>query len=192
MVGPGWRCTTRELIVAGYTGRDAGAVAEHIAELAAIGVAPPATVPAYYDLDPGLLTTEPVIEVDGVASSGEVEPVLIRHAGDYYLGVGSDHTDRDLERSDIGESKGACPRPSCPEVIALPGGVAGLDWDAVCVESTVDGMQYQSGTLAALRMPADLLGGLTDALGGITTDLVVFAGTLPLLHGRFIPGRSGA
>lgn len=176
------------LIVAGYTGRDAAAVAEHIAELAAIGVPPPATVPSFYDLDPGLLTTDPVIEVDGASTSGEVEPVLIRHAGRYYLGVGSDHTDRDLERSDIGGSKAACPKPLCPGVIALPGGPAEPDWDAVGVESRVDDVLYQRGSLAALRTPADLLSRLAGALGDITTDLVVFAGTLPLLNGRFIPG----
>lgn len=180
------------LIIAGYTGRDAAVVAKHIDELAAIGVSPPATVPAFYDLDPGLLTTDPVIEIDGAATSGEVEPVLIRHYGAYYLGVGSDHTDRDLERIDIATSKAACPKPLSPQVTALALDLNALDrvlsWDAITVDSHVDGRKYQHGSLVALRTPADLLVRLTDALGEIGGDLVVFAGTLPLLDGQF---RSG-
>lgn len=41
--------TPERLIVAGYTARDEHAVAEHIAELAAIGVPEPASVPAFYE-----------------------------------------------------------------------------------------------------------------------------------------------
>lgn len=60
------------LIVTGYTGRDEKAVAAHIAELGEIGVPAPATVPAFYDLDPQLATTDPAISVDRPNTSGEV------------------------------------------------------------------------------------------------------------------------
>jgi hypothetical protein len=43
-----------------------------------------------------LLTSEAAIEVQGAQTSGEVEFVAIRHAGDIYLSVGSDHNDRSL------------------------------------------------------------------------------------------------
>lgn len=178
------------LVVAGYTGRDQDAVAAHIAELAAIGVPPPPAVPAFYDLDPGLLTTGPVIELAGGSTSGEVEPVLVRHAGRYYLGLGSDHTDRDLERRSIAAAKAACPKPLGPDVIALPAGLDALDWDAITVQCHVDGTAYQRGTLAALRTPADLIARLTGELGDIATDLVLYAGTLPLLDGHFVAGTS--
>lgn len=176
------------LIIAGYTGRDAAAVAEHIAELAAIGVPAPQSVPAFYELDPGLLTTDPVVDITGSNTSGEVEPVLIRHKGRHYLGVGSDHTDRDRERNDIAASKAACPKPVSEQVIPLPGDLAELDWDTITVASTVDGTAYQRGTLDALRTPKDLLTHLAESLGDIDRDLIVFAGTLPLLNGHFVPG----
>lgn len=184
--GTGFELASPRLIVAGYTGRDADAVARHIAELAAIGVPVPPAVPAFYELDPALLTTGPVVETDGAATSGEVEPVLIRHGGGCYLGVGSDHTDRELERRDIAAAKAACPKPLSPQVITL---TASGDWDAITIESRVDGRAYQHGTLAALRDPADLLERLEDVLGAIEEDLVVYAGTLPLLDGQFRPGR---
>lgn len=174
------------LIVAGYTGRDAGAVAEHIAELAAFGVPPPASAPCFFDLDPALLTTGPVVETASPVTSGEVEPVLISHAGRLYLGVGSDHTDRDLERRDIAAAKAACPKVLAAEVI--PVRLDGLDWDAITIESRVDGADYQRGRLAALRTPADLLARLGEALGPADGDLVLFAGTVPLLEGQVISG----
>lgn len=158
----------RRLIVAGYTGRDTDAVQAHIDELAEIGVPPPPSVPTFYDLDPALLTTEPIVEVTGNDTSGEAEPVLIRHASRLYLGLGSDHTDRALERTDIARAKAACPKPLADRVITLPDDLETIDWDHIKMESTVDGVPYQSGTLAALRTPDDLLAQLTDTLGTIT------------------------
>ena len=178
----------KRLIVAGYTGRDTEAVQAHIDELAAIGVPPPPSVPAFYDLDPALLTTGPIVEINGDNTSGEAEPVLVRHGGRYYLGVGSDHTDRDLERTDIAASKAACPKPFADRVLTLPGDLTALDWDGIALASTVDGAEYQRGTLAALRTPDDLLARLTDTLGDLAGDLIVFGGTLPLLTGAFRPG----
>lgn len=178
----------RRLIVAGYTGRDTDAVQAHIDELAAIGIPPPPSVPTFYDLDPTLVTTAPTIEVTGDHTSGEAEPILIRHDDCFYLGIGSDHTDRALERTDIARSKAACDKPVADRVITLPDELATVDWDHIRLESTVDGVSYQSGTLAALRTPEDLLGRLAEALGEITGDFVLFGGTLPLLTGDFRHG----
>lgn len=177
------------LIIAGYTGRNAAAVAAHIEELAAIGIPPPASVPAFFELDPGLVTSDPVVTIARSNTSGEVEPVLIRHSGRHYLGVGSDHTDRDMERTDIAASKGACPKPVGHQVILLPDGLTALYWDAIDVESDVDGEPYQRGSLAALRTPTDLLSRLTATIGEVEDDLVMFCGTLPLLTGAFHAGR---
>jgi hypothetical protein len=177
------------LIIAAYTGRNAAAVAAHIEELAAIGIPPPASVPAFFELDPTLVTSDPLVKVTGSNTSGEVEPVLIRHDGRHYLGVGSDHTDRDLERADIAASKAVCPKPVGHQVVALPEDLAALNWDAIDVESDVDGNPYQRGSLASLRTPADLLSRLTSALGELGDDLVIFCGTVPLLTGEFHVGR---
>jgi hypothetical protein len=180
---------TPRLIIAGYTGRNAAAVAAHIEELAAIGIPRPASVPVFFELDPGLVTSDAVVRIAGLNTSGEVEPVLIRHAGRHYLGVGSDHTDRDVERSDIAASKAACAKPVAQQVMALPDDLAALDWDASDVESDVDGDPYQRGSLAAMRTPTDLLARLTGTLGEFESDLVMFCGTVPLLAGAFRAGR---
>jgi len=71
------RIDITELVVAGWTGRDKAAVEHHIAELAAIGVKRPRTVPCFYRLGANLLTTAREVEVVGEDSSGEVEFVLV-------------------------------------------------------------------------------------------------------------------
>src|SRR6185369_7877834 len=101
----------RQLVVAGWTGRDSAAIEHHIHELAAIGVPRPSSVPLYYRLAASLLTQAPQIEVLGPGSSGEVEPVLLRAGGRWWLTVGSDHTDREAERAGVALSKQLCPKP---------------------------------------------------------------------------------
>ncbi|HEY1174989.1 MAG TPA: DUF2848 family protein, partial [Phytomonospora sp.] len=107
------------LVVAGYTSRDQAAARHHIDELAAIGVPEPESIPAFYPLENELLTTGDAIDVDGAKTSGEVEPVLIRANGTYYLTVGSDHTDREMETVGIQLAKAACPKPIADTVIDL-------------------------------------------------------------------------
>lgn len=187
--GESLRLRPRRLIVAGYTARDEASVRAHIAELAAIGVPEPATVPAFYDLDPGLLSTGASVAVAGPSTSGEVEPVIVRHGGRYYLAVGSDHTDRELERADITSAKAACPKPLGPAVVGIGERLAELDWDGLVAEATVDGRAYQRGSVGVLRHPEDTLERMVAALGPELgepdADLVLFCGTLPLLTGEF-------
>lgn len=176
------------LVVAGYTGRDTASVRAHVEELAAIGVPRPDRVPAFYQLDPALLCTEPTAPVDGDNTSGEVEPVLIRRSGRYWLTVGSDHTDRDRERVDIQTAKAFCPKPIAPTALPLGADLSAVDWDDFVVTCHVDGRLYQRGELRSLRTPADLMAELADALGEPDDDLAVFGGTVPLLGGEFVAG----
>jgi hypothetical protein len=175
------------LLVIGYAGRDQAAVKHHIDELAAIGIAPPPHVPMVYELSPGLVTGDASVVVSGPSTSGEVEPVLVRAAGQWYLALGSDHTDRELEATDIKTSKAVCPKPVSARAIHLDGDPARGDldeaWDAIVIASAIDGTVYQRGTLAALRLPSNLIAHATaDDRAG---DLVVFCGTVPLLDGHF-------
>ena len=180
--GPTITLTDFRLVVAGYTGRDERAVRQHISELAEIGVPEPDSVPTFYPLAPGLLSQSPEITVAGVNTSGEVEPVLVRHHGQLFLGVGSDHTDRDLERASVAESKAACPKPVSRQLVAVPPSV---EWDAIELISTCDGRPYQQGSLASLLPPVDVLGRYESQLGE-ADDIVLFGGTVPLLDGEFI------
>ena len=175
-------------VVAGYTGRDPKAVQHHIDELAAIGVAPQPEVPMFYPVEPASFAADPEFEADGGLTSGEVEPLYVRHRGRYYLGVGSDHTDRDLETVDIGASKRACPKPVAPAVVPVVD-LDALSLDACTARSWADGALYQEGTLNNVRTPADVVPLLLERTGiGEDEDFVCLGGTLPLLDGEFRDG----
>ena len=102
-----------ELVVAGWTGRDQAAIAAHIQEMQALGVAGPARTPMYYRVSASLLTTDSEIEVIGRDSSGEAEFVLFNVNGEILLGTGSDHTDRKAES--VGITLAKIGRASCRE-----------------------------------------------------------------------------
>ena len=175
-------------VVAGYTGRDAAAVQHHIDELAAIGVAPPPEVPMFYPVDPDTVTTDADLEVTGTETSGEIEPLYIRHRGRYYLGIASDHTDRQVETIDIAESKRVCPKPVGAVVVPVED-LATLSLDAALARSWVDGQLYQEGTLDGLRTPADVVARLLSHRPDIGDgDFICLGGTLPLLDGGFVYG----
>ena len=48
----------------------------------------PESVPELCDLDPALITTDAVIPVASDATCGEAEAVLVRHEGQFFVGVG--------------------------------------------------------------------------------------------------------
>ncbi|MGV9928331.1 DUF2848 family protein [Nocardia rhamnosiphila] len=180
--------TPSRFIVGGYTGRDSVAVEHHVEELAAIGVPRPETIPAFYELDVDRLTTEAAIEVDGSSTSGEVEPVLLYADHRYYLTVGSDHTDREIETRSIPLSKAACPKPIAATLIDLGSDPSIVEWDDILARCWVDGDLYQEGNLASV-LP---IGRLLTEWGRPAADaseLVLFGGTMPLLDGAFRYGE---
>jgi 4-hydroxyphenylacetate 3-monooxygenase len=178
----------QRLVIAGYTARDQAAVQAHIDELAHIGVAPPPRVPMFYEIPADLLTTEAAIVVDGAETSGEVEPVLISSGGGLYLGLGSDHTDRQVEKRDIAESKASAPKPLGSRVLPLER-VAAV-WDQVELTCRLDGEVYQQGRLEVMLPPDALLRKIAAAGRPVQPDCVMFCGTLPLLRGAFIYGTT--
>ena len=177
------RLVPRRLLVAGFTGREQAEVDRHIEELRAFGAVVPDTTPVLFQLDPALLTTAAAISVDGDFTSGEVEPVVAVVDGIRMLLVGSDHTDRDLERQSLAASKEACPKVVSTAGIPVE---EIADWDAVRVTSWADDDEtpYQQGTLRALLALPDLERRLAPQLGGPLRDGdVLFMGTVPVTGG---------
>jgi len=175
-------------IIAGYTGRDRANVQKHIDELAREGIAPPPEVPMWYQMPTTILSSADTIEVPTAQTCGEVEPVLIGIGDDLYLGIGSDHTARDVEREDIAKSKRVCPKPLGRTIIRI--GTPDAAFDAIRLESAIDGEPYQAGTFAQITPLATLLAGFRQRQSA--TRFVLFCGTVPLLTHGFRFGRSFA
>lgn len=146
-------------IIAGWSGRDRGAIEHHIEELAAIGVARPSAVPLFYRVAANQLSQAAQVQVVGVNSSGEAEAFVFSHEGSLMVSLASDHTDRKLEAYSVALSKQICVKPVAREAWTFDS-VAG-HWDALVLRSwiTENGRQvlYQEGTLDQLRTPEDLL-----------------------------------
>lgn len=174
------------LVMAAYTGSDRAAVDQHISELAAHGVAPPDTVPTFYEVSPDLLMiAPPIVSAASPTTSGEAEPVLIRLAsGEQFIGVGSDHTDREIEKTSVLASKRACPKPLGREVWPLDA-VSGR-WGDLVVASHVNGERlYQEASAKAMLRPEEILALAEPQTPLPTEPLVLFLGTVPLIDGHF-------
>ena len=168
------------LIVAGWTGRDLDAVEQHIAELAAVGVRRPSTVPCFYRLGANLLTNAPAIDVAGCHSSGEVEVVLISLADGLHVGVGSDHTDRRVETYGVTVSKQMCPKPVSRELWAFRD--IESHWDDLVLRSWVtrQGTRelYQEGPVTRMLAADDLIGRYLGRRGALPVGTAMYCGTL--------------
>ena len=166
------------VIVAGWTGRDRAAVEKHMAELEALGVPRPSTAPVFYRVSASRLTTAAEIE-STAASSGEVEAVLVGHHERWYVGVGSDHTDREVETYGVAVSKQLCDKPLASE-LWLYDEVA-PHWDELILRSWIDGdVLYQEGARGALLHPDELLALAEPALGD---GALIFCGTFAAIDG---------
>jgi hypothetical protein len=174
-----------QAVIAGWTGRDPVARDRHIAELEAIGIAPPTTTPIYYRVSARRLTTADSIECCGGDSSGEVEFVLIGWQGRIFVGCGSDHTDRNVEAYSVTVSKQMCDKPIASVLWELEDVIG--HWDSMILRSHAwiggERVLYQEGTLEAMlpveelikrgfdgnRLPdgCALFGGTFAAKGGI-------------------------
>lgn len=142
-----------QLVIAGWTGRNADAIEHHIVELAALGVPRPSTVPLYYRVSASLLTQQATLTMLGEHSSGEAEPVLFWAAGEWWLTIGSDHTDRQVETYSVAVSKQICAKPVAHTAWRWRDVAAHQDRIELGSQIWEQGawVDYQKGTLAAIR-----------------------------------------
>lgn len=179
----------RSLVIAGFTGRDVEAVAKHETELRLLGIPGPDTIPAFYEVPPSLLTAKDEIVVTGDFTSGEVEAVLVIIDDAWLLGIGSDHTDRALERAGIQLAKEACSKVigfECVRIDRLD------DWDGLELRSWVDGETdpYQEGTMAEILQLPVIMDRAAQARGELQNGDVMFLGTLPVIGAKLRASKS--
>jgi hypothetical protein len=172
-------------IIAGWTGRDRDAIRKHVAELEELGVKAPKATPTYYRVSVSRFTHAASIEAIGNASSGEVEFVLLKHGGKLWVGVGSDHTDREVEAYDVTVSKQMCDKP-IGSVFWDFEDVAG-HWEELTLTShIVEGGErklYQHCAVTQMLPPETLLALYRWEGQGLPDDTLMFCGTSPAIGG---------
>jgi hypothetical protein len=176
----------KDAVIAGWTGRDAVAVEKHIKELEALGVKRPATTPIFYRVASARLTTEETIEVVGESSGGEVEFVLLQDAGRLWVGAGSDHTDREVEKYGVTVSKQLCDKPIASMFWSYD--EVALHWDELILRAHVivggKSVLYQEGAVTAMMHPQALLEKHSST--SLRDGTLLFGGTLAA-HGGVRP-----
>jgi hypothetical protein len=171
--------TIDRLVVAGWTGRDRAALEKHVAELEALGVKRPATVPIFYRASAARLTIDESIEALGEASSGEAEFVLLQSGGRLWVGAGSDHTDREVEKYGVAVSKQMCDKPIAPEFWPMVD--VAPHWDKLVLRGWIveggERVLYQEGAVTAMLDPLALIEKFASK-GALEENTLMYCGTL--------------
>ena len=178
----------RGVILCGYTGRDQSAVQRHIEELKKDGIEPPTSVPTFYPKPPQGMALEGDIQVEGHETSGEVEYVLLVDGNRVYVAVGSDHTDRELERIDILKSKQVTPAILSRDLWNYE--EIKDNWDQIEIRSWVlrEGKRtlYQDSTLGTILPPEELIRSVQHRVKGSLKGIAIFSGTPPLVTEKIV------
>jgi hypothetical protein len=175
----------RQLIIAGWTGRDRVAQEKHMAELELLGVRRPPATPVYYRVSSSRVTTSDSIEAIGNDSSGEVEFIMLQAGGSLWIGLGSDHTDRKVETYNITVSKQMCEKPVAREIWLFD--ELSDHWDSLVLRSWVvnrgNRRLYQEGSVSSMLHPRDLIAGYVGDRRSLDEGTAMFGGTLPAIGG---------
>lgn len=177
--------TFDELLVIGYAGRNIEKTMEHIKELEEqLGVPAPKQIPTIFECSHEVLTQEKDIKFIGNKTSGEVEYIIVLVDGKPYIGLGSDHTDRELESVSVLKSKQVCPKPISTDLWDYD--EVKDHWDQIKLVSyqTINDeiIQYQDGSLADILPVEKILSELNERVGEIRNS-IIYSGTVPLKNG---------
>ena len=179
------------LVCAGWVGRDKKAVQAHMEELAQHGIPGPSQTPTYMNYSPYLATPDTAIDVVGPESSGEVEYLIFKNAGEIYIGVGSDHTDRDMEKHSIPGSKQMCAKVLAP--VVWPYSEVRGHWDRILLRSWSEDrgqrVLYQEDALGTVLDVERILSGLPKDDGLPENGMLIFSGTVATRMGLIFGDR---
>lgn len=173
-----------KLINAGYGARDQSNVRAHIEEMKDLNLKMPETIPTIFPLSNHMVTTETSIQVQHKKTNGEVEFMLLLQEGEWYVAVGSDHTDRELESFSVPICKQAYPNFIAPVVWRVNDIIE--HWDQIQLKAwmTVDGKRerYQEGTFGDI-LPFSFWEKRMKELDAHESGSAIMCGTVPTVDG---------
>ena len=174
-----------DLVIAGWTGRDVEALEKHIVELEELGVPRPSSVPCFYRVGAENFSNGEDLQFLGTTSSGEVEFVLIGTDEGMLIGVGSDHTDREVETYSVPVSKQMCLKPVSKTVWRYDDVADHFDDLLLKSWATENGEKklYQDGGVTAMRPPEELIGLYLPGETALPVGMAMYCGTLAAIGG---------
>jgi hypothetical protein len=175
----------RKMLNMGRTSRNPEDIIKHLEELRAEGINVSSDIPSYNPKIRDRITTAGSIEaLPNSKTSGEVEYVLLFTSDkDFYVTVGSDHTDRELEKTSVVLSKQICLNVISEKVWLYED--VKEHWDELVLRAWVkengEKKLYQEGKLAGMLRPEELIEKVRERVSRDLTGAVIFAGTLPII-----------
>lgn len=171
---------------------DPSSALAHQQEVKDVGVQIAFDIPAprVYPLAVTSVTTDTEIAAHHARTSGEAEIVLLINHGVTYLGIGSDHTDRDLEKHSIIWAK-----QYSPSVLGTTFWLwdeVEPHWSSLILESTVEGAPYQSSPASVFLRPPEILTKLAERVKSLPETFLVFCGTYTTLTNTIAFGSEWA
>lgn len=181
-----------KIINAGFSGRNQEASQKHLDEIRKEGINfEVESTPIFFPKLKDRITTGNTVEVLGDCKScGEAEPVLlIDRDNEIYIGIGSDHSDRELEKHSLVSSKQMCPNVMSRKVWRYAD--VRDHWDDITMRAWVVGADgkrelYQEGKMQSFMTVEDFLAETKKRVKGDLTGAVIFMGTVPTLNGKLI------
>jgi len=178
----------RRMINLGRTSRNPSDIMKHLEELKKAGIKVSPDIPSYNPKIRDRITTSNKIEaLPNSKTSGEVEYVLLFTSdSNFYVTVGSDHTDRELEKQNVVLSKQICLNVISPKIWHYED--VKDHWDDLIMRAWVkkDGNRqlYQEGKLGEMLRPEELIERVRLRVSGDLTGAVVYSGTFPIIGGE--------
>jgi len=178
--------TITKMINAGRTNRDIEDTKKHLEELRKGGANLSDEIPVFHPKIKDKITTGNEIEVlPGSRTSGEVEYVIMLQKDKVYIAVGSDHSDRELQKHSSGLSKQICPNIMSPTVWDYE--EVKDNWDEMVMRSWVEEngerKLYQEDKLGTMMRPEEVIEETQSRVIGDLDGAVIYAGTFPTLSG---------
>jgi len=178
----------RKMINLGRTSRNPEDIMKHLEELKKAGIKVSPGIPSYNPKISDRITTGNKIEaLPNSKTSGEVEYVLLFTSdSSFYVTVGSDHTDRELEKYNVVLSKQICLNVISPKIWHYED--VKDHWDDLIMKAWIkkdDKRQlYQEGKLGGMLKPEELIEKVRLRVSGDLTGAVVYSGTFPIIGGE--------
>lgn len=178
----------QRIINLGRTSRNPSDIMKHLEELREAGIKVSPDIPSYNPKIRDRITTDNEIEVlPNSKTSGEVEYVLLFTSdSNFYVTVGSDHTDRELEKQNVVLSKQICLNVISPKIWHYED--VKDHWDDLIMRAWVkkDGNRqlYQEGKLGEMLRPEELIEKVRLRVFGDLTGAAVYSGTFPIIGGK--------
>lgn len=164
----------------GFTIRDKEKMQAHLDEVEGVHVDWPERPPVIFPISAWATLTDEDIPVQYDRTSGEIEIVTVVDGDELLVGVGSDHTDRALEATDIPWGKQVAPNIMAPTLWRWE--EVKDHWDEVLLESTIDSgdgpVLYQQAGVKEFWTPEEMVDSTKGRIVEVPGARVFFSGTV--------------